>query len=267
MGDTSSIIYRPIGRHEHKQVLDLWSSVFKLGQGYFERYFTVDASPCYQEGDTLGAWYDEQLVSTVHIRRIIIRSRDNDGEYLCAAISNVATLEEYRERGFSRQLLRMAVDKMEHSGEFEVSSLDTRQPSNYSTFGWEQISVPATVTIEWENFDPAMINVEWRSASEVLSSDRELLLELHTSHPREYQFDRSPSIMFEHWAGWVWQQDEAIVHICGEVEAGYVVISKPNDINNIYVSEWRAPNLNVERKLLKSAAKEIRRRQHQQTNF
>ncbi|CAF3788096.1 unnamed protein product [Rotaria sp. Silwood1] len=160
----------------------------------------------------------------------------------------------------------MAIEKIEQSGEFDVSILRTGIPKHYSILGWESLSMPTPVIMEWKNFDPTISNIKWRSASEVFSSDRELLLELHTSNPREYQFDRSPSTMFEHWIDWQWQQNNAIVHICHEVEAGYVMISKPDNVNDVYVSEWRAPNIDVERKLLKLAAEEIRRRQHQQTN-
>lgn len=41
---------------------------------------------------------------------------------------------------------------------------------------------------------------------------------------------------------------------------GYVVIESPNNMEKVCVLEWRAPNIDVEKMLFKSAAIEIRRR-------
>jgi hypothetical protein len=69
---------------------------------------------------------------------------------------------------------------------------------------------------------------------------------MHIRNPREYQFDRSPSTAFESWVGWHWQLHTAIIYIYREEESGYVVIGKPDDVNDIYVSEWRVSNIDVE---------------------
>jgi hypothetical protein len=156
---------------------------------------------------------------------------------------------------------------MEKSGEFDLSMLCTGQPNHYSVLGWERISVPNIVIIEWKNFDCNMNNIEWCSTSKIFPSDRELLLALYTKNSRTYQFDRSPSTQFEHWVGWNWRLHQSIIYIHRENESGYIVIGKSNDINNIYISEWRASNVDVEKKLLKIAAEEIRRRQRQRTNI
>ncbi|CAF1091001.1 unnamed protein product [Rotaria sp. Silwood1] len=268
INENLSVVYRPIEKDEQVQALDLWYSVFGAhSPGCFERDFTNEAAPTYQDGDTIGAWCDGQLVSTVHIRRLILQSRDNGTKYLCGGISNVATLENYRNRGFSRHLLRLAIERMERSGEFDLSILGTGRYKHYSVLGWEQMNVPNTTTIEWKNFDSNMNNIKWCSPSEIFSSDKELILALHTKNPREYQFDRSPSSVFEHFIGWNWRLNNAIIYIHHEEESGYVVISKSDNINDIYVSEWRAPNIDVERKLFKIAAEEIYRRQQQQTNI
>jgi len=199
INENSSVIYRPVEKHEQGQALDLWYSVFGADNpGCFEHDFTIEASPNYQEGDTIGAWYDGQLVSAVHIRRILLQSGDDDMKYLCGGISNVATLPKYRNQGFSRHLLRLAIERMEQSGEFDLSMLGTGRYNHYYVLGWEQISVPNTITIEWNNFDLNMNNIEWCSTSEIFLSDRELILALHTKNSRKYQFDRSPSTIFEH---------------------------------------------------------------------
>jgi predicted N-acetyltransferase YhbS len=267
--EKASIVYRAVEKHEENEALNLWYSVFGAHHpGCFERDFNAIASPRNQPGDTLGAWYDGRLVSAVHIRRLILHSRDDGNGYLCGNMSNVATLEKYRNQGFSRQLLRLAIERMEQNGEFDVSILGTGQPSHYSVLGWEQISVPATVTIEWKNFDPEMRNIEWRPASEILSSEKELILALHSKTPREYQFDRSPSTQFEQWVGWNWQLYKSIIYVYHQNDSkGYVVIDKSDNVKDIFVSEWRASNIDVEKRLFKIAAEKIRHQQQHQTNI
>lgn len=252
--------------HEQKEVLDLLYTVFRFDSGDFERSFMIEASPRYREGDTLGAWCDGKLVSTVNIHRHVIRSLDDNEEYLCGFVTNVATLEKYRRRGFSRRLLRLAIEKMEQNTEFDLSLLGTGQQNHYIPLGWESMDIPMKVVIEWKNSNSINNNnVIWRSAVEIIPTDRELLLKIYSNNPRKYQFDRLNESLIEHWMGWVWKHDEAIVYILNEVEPGYVVISKLEEDDGIYVSEWRAPNIDVERKLLKAAAEEIQRRQ--KTNF
>lgn len=260
--DNTSAIYRPVEKHEQQQAIDLWYSVFSPPQGFFERYFTEEASPRYQEGDTLGAWVNGKLVSAIHIRRLYIRSRDDNTEYLCGAISNVATLEEHRKNGYSRILLKMAIKKMEDS-EFDISVLGTGRPNHYSVLGWEQISLPSPISIEWNHFSSSGDPNQWHSANDILSSNCQFLLDSHSTKPRTYQFNRSPVSMFQYWTGWNWQKENAIVYLLRDVQQGYVVITKPDNPDEVYVSEWRASNVDIERKLLKLAANEIRRRQPQ----
>ena len=258
-----SVIYRPVEKHEQQKAIHLWYTVFKTQPGYFERYFTKEASPRYQEDDTLGAWIDDKLVSAVHIRRLYIRSRDDNTEYLCGAISNVATMEEYRKHGYSRNLLQMAITKMEQSGEFDISVLGTGNPTHYSVLGWEAISLPSSISIQWNYVSSSVDNNQWCSINDILSTNWQHLLDIHSNKPRTYQFSRSPVTMFQYWTGWNWRKENAIVYFLQDVQQGYVVITHPDDVDDIYVCEWRAPNVDVERKLLKLAANEVRRRQPQ----
>ncbi|CAF4745409.1 unnamed protein product [Rotaria sp. Silwood1] len=94
--------------------------------------------------------------------------------------------------------------------------------------------------------------------------DGQLLLKIYSNNPRAYQFDRAPLAMFQHWTGFYWRNDEAIICVLDDDEQGYVVIKKPNHQADVCISEWRAANIDVEKKLLKLAAIEIRRR-HPQT--
>ncbi|CAF1008610.1 unnamed protein product [Adineta steineri] len=258
-----SVIYRPVEKHEQQQAIDLWYIVFKPPPGYFERYFNKEASPRYQEGDTLGAWINEKLVSAVHIRRLNIRSRDDNTEYLCGAISNVATFEEHRKHGYSRNLLQMAITKMEQSNEFDISTLTTGVPTHYSALGWESISLPSPISIHWNYFSSSCDSNQWNSVNNISSSNYQLLLDIHSNKPRTYQYNRSPVNVFQYWTGWTWKRDNAIIYSLQDAQQGYVVITHPDNVDNINVSEWRALNVDAERKLLKAAANEIHRRHSQ----
>lgn len=93
----SLITFRPVKNSEHEKVIELWQTAFDpKGDGYFERYLSPIASPNYQDGDTLGAWSNanNQLVSVVHIRRVILRSSYNE-TFVCGIISNVATAPDF----------------------------------------------------------------------------------------------------------------------------------------------------------------------------
>ena len=259
--NATSVVYRPVKRHEEQLALDLWYNVFPCPAGFFERYFNQEVSPHYQEGDTLGAWIADLLVSAVHIRRLRLRSRDDATEYLCGAIANVATLEAHRQRGYSRELLRMAIRQMQESNEFDVSILGTGKPKHYAALGWEPILLPSPISIEWTHFSSlGDHHLHWHSVPETFSSHGSLLLDIHSNKPRTYQLTRSPWSMFQHWIGWNWIRDNAIVYLLPEPQPGYVVITKADNGEEIYVSEWRACNVEIERRLLKLAANEIRRR-------
>ena len=260
----SDVVYRPIQRHEQQAAIDLWYKVFsKPPAGFFERYFDPAASPHYQEGDTIGAWIGEKLVSAVHIRRLRLRSRDDATDYLCGALANVATLEEHRRQGYSRTLLCMAIQRMEDSEDFDLTTLGTNRPNHYARLGWEQLSIPAPITIEWSQPNsslPDQQQSQWQSASEIFSKHGQVLLDLYSTKPRTYQYNRSPLSVFRDWVGWNWTQMNAYVCVLTDNQQGYVVIAKVDNIDEILVAEWRALNVEVERRLLRLAANEIRRR-------
>ena len=133
--DLSSVVYRHVEKHEQQQALDMWHSIFHNTPRFCERYFSTDASPHYREGDTLGAWYNDRLVSTVYIRRLILSSREEHHEFVCGGIGNVATVAEYRRQGLSRHLLKMALEKMRASHEFDICMLGTEKHEHYLTLG------------------------------------------------------------------------------------------------------------------------------------
>src|SRR3982751_5878395 len=105
-------ILRPIGPSDYLQALELWDIAFTPGRAYFERYFRDD--PWYQEGDCVGAFEGERLVSAVHLCR---RPLEWAGRTVwCGAIANVATHPDFRRLGLSRDLLRLTTQRMETEG-------------------------------------------------------------------------------------------------------------------------------------------------------
>jgi GNAT superfamily N-acetyltransferase len=254
-----SIIYRSVDKSEQSKALELWQTVFEpKGDGYFERYFLPEASPHYQEGDTLGAWSDDNLlVSVVHIRRINLQSANNE-TFLCGIVSNVATLAEFRNRGLSRQLLKQAIDKMEREG-FHLSMLGTGRSNHYLPLGWEPVKTRIQYVINMsDKISSSNHETLWISASSISFYDK--LFELYSIHPRPYQFDRCSPLMFEHWIGWHWQEDVAYIYVLPN-KNGYVVISQPDGKDcDVCVCEWRALDIDAETTLLTMAASEICRR-------
>ncbi|CAF1125671.1 unnamed protein product [Adineta steineri] len=259
--DISSIIYRYVEKHEQQEAIDLWCPIFKTNPDMEKSYFSLDASPNYEKGDTLGAWYNDKLISTLHIRRLTLFSNENNKKYLCGGITNVATREEYRNHGLSRHLLQMAIEKMEKSNQFDLSMLGTGRPNHYSVFGWEQVPQPIKIIIEWKTISLLNIDVVWRPISDLSSKDYELLHKIHSNNPRIYQIVRTPFTLFQHWVKMRWESNSAIVCLYKhEEEQGYVVIGKSDNEADICVLEWQAPNRNLEQKLLSLAAAEIRQR-------
>jgi predicted acetyltransferase len=254
-----SISFRPVAESEQAKAIELWQTVFEpKGDDYFERYFLSTASPHYQEGDTLGAWSnDNLLVSVVHIRRSILRSVNNE-TFLCGIISNVTTLTEFRNQGLSRQLLKQAIEKMKREG-FDLSMLGTGRSSHYLPLGFKPVKTRIQYVIKIPH-DILSSNQEasWISASSISFYDQ--LLELYSIHPRSYQLDRSSPLMFEHWIGWHWQEDSAYIFILPN-KRGYIAISQPDGKNSdVCVPEWRALDIDAETTLLNMAATEIHRR-------
>lgn len=258
LDSSSSIVYRHVQKHEEKEALDLWCPVFKHTIDHEGRYFLHDASPCYQEGDTLGAWHNDQLVSTIHIRRFLLQCHEDNKKYLCAGITNVVTRNEYQRKGLSRHLLQMVIDKFNESNDFDISILGTGKPDHFARFGWEEVPRPMKIIINWTSDDTlSKTNVQWHSVSNLSHENIELLFDIHSNNPRIYQMERSPRSIFYHWVKFRWQIDEAIVCL---YEKGYVVIGSPDNDEDICILEWRAPNKNSEQKLLSLAASEIRQR-------
>lgn len=255
---SSSIVYRSVKKGEEYHVIDLWKNCFPpKSDGYFERYFSNNSSPEYIEGDTLGAWDENCLISVVHIRRMYFKSNQNNEKYLCGVISNVSTLPEYRHRGLSRQLLQYAIEKMKNEN-FHISMLGTGQPNHYIPLGYQTLTMSIEYLIEISDDHPSSseINPSWISTNSI--NNYEELFEIYSNNPREYQYDRWNSSMFQHWIGWHWNENNSLILI---VSNGYIVLSQPDGKgSDMSISEWRAADEEIERFLLQMAAREIHRK-------
>lgn len=239
-GKIMAEVLRPLLAAEQRAALDLWGTVFSVGRGYFARYFNGD--PWHEPGDTLGAWLDGELVSTVHVCR---RPLVWDGiTLLCGGIANVATLPAYRRGGLSRRLLRMALKRMEDE-QFSCSLLATGVPGHYKALGWERLPLPCPrITLLPPHGPPA------RFAMPSVTDDHAAL---YASSPRPLQMER-PRPYFQNWAGksWASSPDNRLCTLPGR---GYLLAATPPPGGEpVRVLEWRARDAEAEADLFEGAA-------------
>jgi len=255
---------RSIKKCEENQVIQLWKCAFEpKADGYFERYFSNLASPDYKEGDCLGAWIDDNiLASVVYIRRMILKSTNDKRMYLCGVISNVSTLNEYRNMGLSRELLKRSIEKMKDEN-FDFSILGTGRSGHYSPLGWKTVPIQTEYLIE--NDDDCLISSDdediiWTPASSFTSYEK--LFEIYQSNPRSYELSRCHASIFEHWLGWHWKQNSSYIGLLSNNQ-GYIIISQPDGKHgHLNICEWRTNSIENEMKLLSIARQHIFERFH-----
>ena len=104
----------------------------------------------------------------------------------------------YQQRGYRDRIsktwsistsVKMTIEKMEKSNEFDISKLGTEKQSHYTVLGWEQALEPIQIAIDWNTITLLNIDAEWHPASDVLPRDMELLLGIYSDKPRIYQID------------------------------------------------------------------------------
>lgn len=128
--------FRALEPHEQPACLQLWTQVFSPGADYFVRYFE---EPLWKPEYTRVCEVDGRLVSAVQIVRRAVRL--NGQAVPMAGIANVATLPEYRGRGFSTQLMRDAQRVMD-AEDFLFGLLFTGIHDFYARLGWERVPFP-----------------------------------------------------------------------------------------------------------------------------
>ncbi|MFQ5700143.1 MAG: GNAT family N-acetyltransferase [Myxococcota bacterium] len=128
------VCHRWLERRERERFLDLVEAAFGE-RDLFARYLDLDPALDYR--DTLVASVGERLVGCVQIfsKRIRLRGR----AVSLGGIGSVATHPDYERRGIATQLLRLAIETMQHRGML-LSLLFTGRTTFYERLGW--IAVP-----------------------------------------------------------------------------------------------------------------------------
>ncbi len=133
-----NIEFRPIKENERKECLALWYTVFsRETDGFFERYFTGDVEwlPYYTQVAVL----DGKLVSAVQtVKRTVACG---DFRLTMGGIANVATLPEYRGKGYNQELLKRAIEVMEADA-MDFSMLGTGINTYYAKLGYSTLECP-----------------------------------------------------------------------------------------------------------------------------
>ena len=154
-------IYRALRVQEREECLNLWVSVWP-GEGsraYFERYFYGDVEwlPYY----TQVAECDGRLVSAVQICKRVVAC--GDFSLTMGGIANVATLPEYRGRGYNTGCLKNAIEVMEADA-MDFSLLFTGINAYYRTFGFVDLTRVRTSVRVLPNSQPTLSKYEVRPA-------------------------------------------------------------------------------------------------------
>ena len=131
---------RSIRESEIDEVLDLWKSVWPEDHpGYFDRFFFGDTEflPEY----TRVIEQDDHIVS---VAQIVKRVLSGPGyELNLGGFANVATLPEYRGKGYGRACVQNAME-VAKSDAMDICLLFTGSPMFYETLGFERLPAPMT---------------------------------------------------------------------------------------------------------------------------
>jgi ribosomal protein S18 acetylase RimI-like enzyme len=188
--------FRALLPHEQSECLQLWTQVFTPGDTYFVRYFE---DPLWKPDYTRVCEVDGKLVAAVQIVRRAVRL--NGQQVWMAGIANVATLPEYRGRGFASQLLRDAQEVID-SEDFLFGLLFTGIHDFYARLGWHMLELPLPVSAP----HPLPIEPRWRFRS----AELEDLPQVRRWHDRTYADHPFTVVRDEqYWRVWVrWEDDE-----------------------------------------------------------
>jgi len=163
-----SIEYSEITPDRFEEAIKLWIKVFGWdGRSYFENYYYHD--PWYAPDCSLAVYVNGEMVSAVHICRRPVRV--GGGTVWMGGIANVVTLEQYRRRGFSSELLERALRVMEKHN-IAFSTLGTGINRHYARHGWFTIStMNPSVSLRPGSLSPSPLRLEevpWSPFPEVV---------------------------------------------------------------------------------------------------
>lgn len=234
-----NVTIRPVNAAEHKLAIDLWLDVFGVEPEYFTRYCAGD--PWYRPGDTLGAWVDDTLVSTVHLCR---RPMKWKGRVITmAGIANVATRPEYRGKCLAASLLKTLEEKLQ-ADDCDYAMLGTGIPEFYERLGWERLALAQFQTTLDRTVPKA-------------SGVCEEVGHMHSVLPL-YELSARPLLPVrteEYMLGWVsYERNKLDSYTWVIPECGYIMVRLPGEIGRTAeVSEWSAVDSDTEELLFRQA--------------
>lgn len=202
-----TVEFRAVRDDEREECIRFWKTIWpNSGPGFMERYFYGDAD--FQNEYFRVAIADGRVVSTAQIVKRIISC----GEFTLTmgGIAGVATVSDYRRRGYSTECLKQAIAVMEADA-FDFSLLFTGLEGYYERLGWERIYLPqivGTLRTQLPSF-PSGISV--RPAER---GDTEAIEAIYSAYNRARPFTvrRTPP----YWRDWVrwsdrWFPDNVLV--------------------------------------------------------
>ncbi|MCS7300893.1 MAG: GNAT family N-acetyltransferase [Fimbriimonadales bacterium] len=130
-------VFRELRPDEQAACLDLWAQVFTPSRDYFERYFQ-DA--LWQPRYTRVCEVDGRLAAAVQLVRRPVRLANGHTLWM-AGVANVATLPDYRGRGYASQLLQ-DLQRVMDAEDFAFGLLFTGIHDFYGRLGWERLPLP-----------------------------------------------------------------------------------------------------------------------------
>ncbi len=157
----AEFLVRAVRAEEREECLNLWCAVWP-GEGspaYFRRYFYGDVEwlPYYTQVGVL----DGKIVSAVQICKRIVAC--GDARLTMGGIANVATLPEYRGRGYNTQCLQSAIAIMEADA-MDFSLLFTGIHEYYARHGFETLEQAWLSGVIRSDFTPSVAKYTIRRA-------------------------------------------------------------------------------------------------------
>jgi GNAT superfamily N-acetyltransferase len=253
---TSSPEFRAIRPDERGDVLDHWLTVWGSdGRAYFRAY--LEGDPWFQDRYCQAAVADGRIVSVVIICKRPVRMGSRT--LVMGGIGNVATLREYRRRGYSGELLDRCVRVMEEDG-FDFSALGTGIHRHYERHGWFRVetSHPEVRLSNGVDLPAPDAGVQPLSAEEWLREGPEVYRAFLEQVGGGFERSR------EYWEGWIRirasGEDEGRNRLIGLRPegklAGYLAASLPRDPEgSVHVHEYAVTRLSDIPRVIAEAAR------------
>ncbi|MCX7926009.1 MAG: GNAT family N-acetyltransferase [Fimbriimonadales bacterium] len=212
-----SAMFRDLRPEEQAACLDLWAQVFAPSHDYFERYFH---DPLWQPRYTRVCEVGGKLVAAMQLVRRPVRIGNGRTVWM-AGIANVATLPEYRGRGYASQLLQDLHAVMD-SEDFAFGLLFTGIHDFYGRLGWERLPLPLYQAT------PMPIDISgWRfrvAESDDLPRIQRWYAARYANYPLSVQRDDPYWRIWTRWDDPQWRSKFYIAEDAGGTARGYIAL-------------------------------------------